>query len=234
MLEREKALRPAVERWRKIPRRTVWQSHRTLNVQCNRAVGSVSVYNRIVLFCFDFRLELLLQMANKIQNMAVDCEEKLTLAKNTLQSVSKPLCWGKSPTLHLSASVSSLWFATYNAPKNLVPWDLFLLATVPVRHILVVLLYRIPDVGLDSRKASQSNNNREKFCKATWGRNLESNQRTHSLFFDAVFLHSKSRLFHFITKHSNKFSNIIWFWEFFHKSTAWTVALAARQITGLS
>ncbi|TSK31438.1 Microtubule-actin cross-linking factor 1, isoforms 1/2/3/5 [Bagarius yarrelli] len=45
MLEREKALRPAVE-----------------------------------------RLELLLQMANKIQNMAVDCEEKLTLAKNTLQS----------------------------------------------------------------------------------------------------------------------------------------------------
>ncbi|KAI5091811.1 microtubule-actin cross-linking factor 1 isoform X12, partial [Silurus meridionalis] len=45
MLDREKALRPAVE-----------------------------------------RLELLLQMANKIQNMAVDCEEKLTLAKNTLQS----------------------------------------------------------------------------------------------------------------------------------------------------
>ncbi|MCI4392014.1 hypothetical protein PGIGA_G00141030 [Pangasianodon gigas] len=45
MLEREKALRPAVE-----------------------------------------RLELLLQMANKIQNMAVDCEEKLTLARNTLQS----------------------------------------------------------------------------------------------------------------------------------------------------
>nr|XP_023992462.1 LOW QUALITY PROTEIN: microtubule-actin cross-linking factor 1-like [Salvelinus alpinus] len=45
MLEREKALRPAVE-----------------------------------------RLELLLQMANKIQNMALDCEEKLTLAKNTLQA----------------------------------------------------------------------------------------------------------------------------------------------------
>lgn len=34
------------------------------------------------------RLELLLQKANKIQNMAVDCEEKLTLAKNTLQAVS--------------------------------------------------------------------------------------------------------------------------------------------------
>ncbi|XP_056256164.1 microtubule-actin cross-linking factor 1 isoform X13 [Seriola aureovittata] len=45
MLEREKALRPAVE-----------------------------------------RLELLLQRANKIQNMALDCEEKLTLAKNTLQA----------------------------------------------------------------------------------------------------------------------------------------------------
>ncbi|KAM9738533.1 microtubule-actin cross-linking factor 1 isoform 7-T8 [Menidia menidia] len=45
MLDREKALRPAVE-----------------------------------------RLELLLQRANKIQNMAVDCEEKLTLAKNTLQA----------------------------------------------------------------------------------------------------------------------------------------------------
>ncbi|KTG37217.1 hypothetical protein cypCar_00026822 [Cyprinus carpio] len=45
MLEREKALRPAVE-----------------------------------------RLELLLQKANKIQNMALDCEEKLTLAKNTLQA----------------------------------------------------------------------------------------------------------------------------------------------------
>ncbi|XP_060914959.1 microtubule-actin cross-linking factor 1 isoform X2 [Labrus mixtus] len=45
MLEREKALRPAVD-----------------------------------------RLELLLQRANKIQNMALDCEEKLTLAKNTLQA----------------------------------------------------------------------------------------------------------------------------------------------------
>eukprot|EP00063_Salmo_salar_P058160 XP_014032995.1 PREDICTED: microtubule-actin cross-linking factor 1-like isoform X24 [Salmo salar] len=45
MLEREKAMRPAVE-----------------------------------------RLELLLQMANKIQNIALDCEEKLTLAKNTLQA----------------------------------------------------------------------------------------------------------------------------------------------------
>ncbi|KAM6899613.1 microtubule-actin cross-linking factor 1, isoforms 1/2/3/4/5 [Xenentodon cancila] len=45
MLDREKALRPAVE-----------------------------------------RLEVLLQRANKIQNMALDCEEKLTLAKNTLQA----------------------------------------------------------------------------------------------------------------------------------------------------
>ncbi|XP_075868033.1 microtubule-actin cross-linking factor 1 isoform X22 [Nelusetta ayraudi] len=32
------------------------------------------------------RLELLLQRANKIQNMALDCEEKLTLARNTLQA----------------------------------------------------------------------------------------------------------------------------------------------------
>uniref|UniRef100_A0A3Q4HNJ5 Calponin-homology (CH) domain-containing protein n=1 Tax=Neolamprologus brichardi TaxID=32507 RepID=A0A3Q4HNJ5_NEOBR len=47
MLEREKVLRPAVE-----------------------------------------RLDLLLQRANKIQNMSLDCEEKLTLAKNTLQAVS--------------------------------------------------------------------------------------------------------------------------------------------------
>uniref|UniRef100_A0A3Q2WWT3 Microtubule actin crosslinking factor 1 n=1 Tax=Haplochromis burtoni TaxID=8153 RepID=A0A3Q2WWT3_HAPBU len=45
MLEREKILRPAVE-----------------------------------------RLDLLLQRANKIQNMSLDCEEKLTLAKNTLQA----------------------------------------------------------------------------------------------------------------------------------------------------
>ncbi|XP_061753221.1 microtubule-actin cross-linking factor 1 isoform X6 [Nerophis ophidion] len=32
------------------------------------------------------RLELLLHRANKFQNLAVDCEEKLTLAKNTLQA----------------------------------------------------------------------------------------------------------------------------------------------------
>uniref|UniRef100_UPI00398F0CEB microtubule-actin cross-linking factor 1 isoform X2 n=1 Tax=Pristiophorus japonicus TaxID=55135 RepID=UPI00398F0CEB len=50
MLEREKALRPAVE-----------------------------------------RLELLLQIANKIQNGALNCEEKLTLAKNTLQADSAHL-----------------------------------------------------------------------------------------------------------------------------------------------
>jgi hypothetical protein len=31
---------------------------------------------------------LLLQIANKIQNGALNCEEKLTLAKNTLQAVS--------------------------------------------------------------------------------------------------------------------------------------------------
>lgn len=37
-----------------------------------------------------FRLDSLLQIANKIQNMALECEEKLTLAKNTLQAVSSP------------------------------------------------------------------------------------------------------------------------------------------------
>lgn len=31
---------------------------------------------------------MLLQIANKIQNGALSCEEKLTLAKNTLQAVS--------------------------------------------------------------------------------------------------------------------------------------------------
>lgn len=41
--------------------------------------------------CAAFRLELLLQRANKIQNMALDCEEKLTLARNTLQAVSADL-----------------------------------------------------------------------------------------------------------------------------------------------
>uniref|UniRef100_A0A8D2J7W2 Microtubule actin crosslinking factor 1 n=1 Tax=Varanus komodoensis TaxID=61221 RepID=A0A8D2J7W2_VARKO len=50
MLEREKLLRPAVE-----------------------------------------RLELLLQRANKIQNGTLSCEEKLTLARNTLHAVSLPL-----------------------------------------------------------------------------------------------------------------------------------------------
>lgn len=39
--------------------------------------------------CFHvLRLELLLQRANKFQNLALDCEEKITLAKNTLQAVS--------------------------------------------------------------------------------------------------------------------------------------------------
>ncbi|NWH58348.1 MACF1 factor, partial [Geococcyx californianus] len=55
MLEREKLLRPAVE-----------------------------------------RLELLLQIANKIQNGALSCEEKLTLAKNTLQADAAHLESGQS------------------------------------------------------------------------------------------------------------------------------------------
>lgn len=44
------------------------------------------LYFIMVFMCF--RLELLLQIANKIQNGALNCEEKLTLAKNTLQAVS--------------------------------------------------------------------------------------------------------------------------------------------------
>lgn len=48
-----------------------------------------------------YRLDLLLQRANKIQNMSLDCEEKLTLAKNTLQAVSaEPL----SLHIHLISS----------------------------------------------------------------------------------------------------------------------------------
>lgn len=47
---------------------------------------------RFVCVCvWCFRLELLLQRANKVQNMALECEEKLTLAKNTLQAVSNLL-----------------------------------------------------------------------------------------------------------------------------------------------
>uniref|UniRef100_A0A8C2SVC8 SH3 domain-containing protein n=1 Tax=Coturnix japonica TaxID=93934 RepID=A0A8C2SVC8_COTJA len=42
------------------------------------------------------RLELLLQIANKIQNGALSCEEKLTLAKNTLQADAAHLEAGQS------------------------------------------------------------------------------------------------------------------------------------------
>lgn len=83
MLEREKLLRPAVERsvlrppWaepcRDIPRAPAWRS-----VPKPFSFSSLCRH----------RLELLLQIANKIQNGALSCEEKLTLAKNTLQAVS--------------------------------------------------------------------------------------------------------------------------------------------------
>ncbi|NWR78558.1 MACF1 factor, partial [Centropus unirufus] len=66
MLEREKLLRPAVE-----------------------------------------RLELLLQIANKIQNGALSCEEKLTLAKNTLQADAAHLESGQ-PVQHESDVVMYL------------------------------------------------------------------------------------------------------------------------------
>lgn len=77
MLEREKSLRPAVERY---IRKVVWHS-----------LGLLWVLYFIMVFMF-FRLELLLQIANKIQNGALNCEEKLTLAKNTLQAVSVVTC----------------------------------------------------------------------------------------------------------------------------------------------
>lgn len=43
-------------------------------------------------------------MANKMQNMAVDCEEKLTLAKNTLQSV------GQSSRIQTAEPARSCFF----------------------------------------------------------------------------------------------------------------------------
>lgn len=84
MLEREKLLRPAVERSVLCP----WQGHPLL---LPLATGTSKTPSLISLcHC---RLELLLQIANKIQNGALSCEEKLTLAKNTLQAVSAGWCF---------------------------------------------------------------------------------------------------------------------------------------------
>lgn len=95
MLEREKSLRPAVERL-VLNQGGAHGAHRTLRGKSPcpslhplpptpapreerfSLIPPVSCH----------RLELLLQIANKIQNGALSCEEKLTLAKNTLQAVS--------------------------------------------------------------------------------------------------------------------------------------------------
>lgn len=69
------------------------------------------------------RLELLLQIANKIQNGALSCEEKLTLAKNTLQAVSGG--W------HCYFPFFWLFFRVHLCPSRLLwggefPWTTFL------------------------------------------------------------------------------------------------------------
>lgn len=67
----------------------------------------LSFHSLVSVFVCVFRLEVLLQRANKIQNMALDCEEKLTLAKNTLQAVS-------THPLSSSPLISSHTFAVYS------------------------------------------------------------------------------------------------------------------------
>lgn len=79
MLEREKLLRPAVER-------SVLSPRRGRPLLLPPATGTPQTPS-LTSPCH-CRLELLLQIANKIQNGALSCEEKLTLAKNTLQAVS--------------------------------------------------------------------------------------------------------------------------------------------------
>lgn len=76
------------------------------------------------------RLELLLQIANKIQNGALSCEEKLTLAKNTLQAVSGGCYFPPANFLFIyfvflplllcpSLPLSSVWVGGF-------PWTAFL------------------------------------------------------------------------------------------------------------
>lgn len=60
------------------------------------------------------RLELLLQIANKIQNGALSCEEKLTLAKNTLQAVSGE--WGFPLPILLIYLFSYSFFVPISSP----------------------------------------------------------------------------------------------------------------------
>lgn len=85
MLEREKLLRPAVERSVLCPQQA--ESPARLSPAPLAAGTPQNLLLHLLSLCRR-RLELLLQIANKIQNGALSCEEKLTLAKNTLQAVS--------------------------------------------------------------------------------------------------------------------------------------------------
>lgn len=85
MLEREKLLRPAVER--SVLSLQQAESRAGLS-PAPLAAGTPQSLSLHPLSLCHHRLELLLQIANKIQNGALSCEEKLTLAKNTLQAVS--------------------------------------------------------------------------------------------------------------------------------------------------
>ena len=91
MLEREKLLRPAVERW-VLGEGRVPSGDRPRTPACRDPPRPCS---HPLALCHR-RLELLLQIANKIQNGALSCEEKLTLAKNTLQAVSGRLVFSPS------------------------------------------------------------------------------------------------------------------------------------------
>lgn len=77
-------------------------------IKCQGHAALTSIY----VYACVFRLELLLQRANKIQNMALDCEEKLTLAKNTLQAVSTapPIAYFLSfPYTHMQDPGDYIW-----------------------------------------------------------------------------------------------------------------------------
>lgn len=96
-----------------------------------------------VCVCFlCFRLELLLQRANKIQNMALECEEKLTLAKNTLQAVS----------IFLMSFKCSFWltFYTYTVLRSTSHFKISLGFWTTTTNFLVFLPFIIvcilPDV----------------------------------------------------------------------------------------
>lgn len=85
-----------------------------------------------------FRLELLLQRANKVQNMALECEEKLTLAKNTLQAVSTLLMsfkcyfWWTFDPHSLSVFACRL---TWGRELHQYDWFPTCFLTLPLNHL---------------------------------------------------------------------------------------------------